>query len=131
MEIFKLMKWAMLIAVLILFSACGGPAWDETSSTSTDGPGSQTTDRDRIFALQDKGGSFSVFPCTIRDLGAGLKETCEYDRERWISVGNADIVRWEDCTFGQHGLGGYVSHVTIVLDGESWHTIYVYDKNVC
>ena len=131
LEIFNLMKWVMLVGVLILVSACGGPAWDETSSASTDGPGSQTTDRDRILALQDKGGSFSVLPCTAMNRRTGKEEPCEYDRERWKSVGDADLLRWEECIFEKHGLGGYVSLVTIVLDGESWHTIYVYDKNVC
>lgn len=125
------MKWGMLVGVFILVSACGGLTGDETSSASSDGPRSQTNDRDRVLALQDKGGSFSVLTCIIYNPRTGKEEPCEYDRERWISVGNADTVRWEDCTFKQHGLGGYVSLVTIILDGESWHTIYVYDKNVC
>ena len=86
-------------------------------------------DKVRILALQGKGGSFSVLPCTAYNLMTGEKETC--DQEQWQMVQDADIVRWEDCTFGRHGLGGFVSHVTIVLDDESWHTVYVYDKNVC
>ena len=86
-------------------------------------------DKVRILALQGKGGSFSVLPCTAYNLMTGEKETC--DQEQWQMVQDADIVRWKDCAFGRHGLGSFVSHVTIVLDDESWHTVYVYDKNVC
>ena len=83
------------------------------------------------MALQDKGGSFSVLPCTTYNLRTGKEEPCEHDLEGWQEVREAALVRWEECIFGRHGLGGYVSQVTIVLDGESWYTIYVYDKDVC
>ena len=125
------MKWVMLIGVVVLASACSGLGLDETSSGSNDEPQSETTDRDRILALQEKGGGFSVLPCSTYNLQTGKEEPCEHDRKGWQRVGVEGLVRWEECTFGRHGLGGYVSQVTIVLDGESWYTIYVYDKDVC
>ena len=72
-----------------------------------------------------------MLPCATFNPRTGNEVLCEHDREMWQRVEDTDIAQWEDCVFGRHGLGGSVSHVTIVLVDESWHTVYVYDKNAC
>ena len=136
METTNLVKLGALSRIIVLLRACRGSDLSrdvtEANSLQSMNGGRQSEasdDKVRILDLQGKGGSFSVLPCTTYNLMTGEKETC--DQEQWQMVQDADIVRWEDCAFGRHGLGGFVSHVTIVLDDESWHTVYVYDKNVC
>ena len=121
--------------VVVLLSAitsasCGGLSGDDGPRVQSWGEpktAGDPGDKDRILALQDKGGTFSPFAC----FKSGDDDICDYDREMYQRVEEADTVHWVDCNFGQHGLGGFVSLVTIEMDDESWHTVYTFDKNVC
>ena len=129
------MRWVLILVVFFVVG-CGDdwlyePGDPVDRSRSVSAKESETADRDRVLALREKGGSFSVLKCTTFNLMTGKEEPCREERVAWERIKNADSVRWEDCAFGRHGLGGYLSEVTVVLDGDSWHIIYVYDKNVC
>ena len=72
-----------------------------------------------MLALRDKGGAWNIFGVQNRENDT-LWEELEY----------ADHVKWQECQFRRHGLGGFLSEVTVVVY-DSWRVVYVYDKNVC
>ena len=87
--------------------------------------------KQRVLDLQDRGAGFGPFGCTSYNVYTGVEEPCDEEKRLWQRIADADNVRWEKCEFGQHGLGGYLSLVSISLNGSEWHTIWVFDHDVC
>ena len=156
----KILATFVVLLLVACISCEEGSARGGGDSTDRGGQESDTLDKDRVLALREKGGSFSPLGPFIKFSESDQREdwfsrleilspspeagpaapsvpsivTSEPNTPEnvaWRGIERATSVKWESCVFGRHGLGGYLSQVTVIVNGESWHVIYVYDKNVC
>ena len=127
MTLWQSLALAVGILILVVGASCG-------LAEGLPGVGSSIPPEEakqRVLALQDRGASFGPFGCTTYNLATGEEEPCAEVKRLWQRIADAEHVQWEKCEFGQHGLGGYLSLVSVSLNESEWHTIWVFDHDVC